>query len=66
MNGSGRWGHVLNVELAYRRSNHSRILALFSGMGGNGSDVGLSGIDDICGQSQDIVSSCGAGAVVQR
>ena len=28
--------------------------------GGGGSDVGLSGIDDLCGQSQDVLSSCGS------
>ena len=43
MRGSGRWGQVLNVEEPYLWRSQAFILALFSGVHGNGSSDGRGG-----------------------
>ena len=59
MQGSERWGHVLNTELAYVSTSQLRILSIFSGTAGNGRHLGLFGTDVLMGHVHEALSSLG-------
>ena len=63
MQGSGRWGQVLNVEEPYLLRSQAFILVLFSGVHGNGSSDGRGG--GVCRSGHEHAGPCGLGVASQ-
>ena len=63
MQGSGRWGQVLNVEAPYLSRSQAFIFSLFSGKHGNGSSAGQSSGAVRCWQEH--VGLCNIGGTSQ-